>query len=81
MPIHHIVWKVAKLPSRLPEATLPSEQILEDMIVASPAILSEQWMIIGRQEDTGFGGRVDLLAIAPDGTLILIELKRERTPR
>ena len=38
-------------------------------------------MLIGRQEDTGFGGRVDLLAIAPDGSLILVELKRNRTPR
>ncbi|MGC2224599.1 MAG: hypothetical protein WA624_20725 [Methylocella sp.] len=81
MPFHHSVWRVAKSPSRLLETTLPSEQFLEDMIVASPEILSDQWMIIGRQEDTGFGGRIDLLAIAPDGTLILIELKRDRTPR
>lgn len=81
MPIHHSVWRVAKSPSRLLETTLPSEQLLEDMIVASPEILSDQWMIIGRQEDTGFGGRIDLLAMAPDGTLILIELKRARTPR
>jgi hypothetical protein len=35
----------------------------------------------GRQEDTGFGGRIDLLAIAPDASLVLIELKRSRTPR
>ena len=69
------------MPSRLPETALASKQLLEDMIVAAPEILSEQWMIIGRQEDTGFGGRIALLAIAPDGTLILIELKRGRTPR
>src|ERR1700726_1236249 len=81
MPIHHSIWRADKLPSRLSEGALPSEQLLEDMIVASPEILSDQWMIIGRQEDTGFGGRIDLLGIAPDGTLILIELKRDRTPR
>jgi RecB family endonuclease NucS len=38
-------------------------------------------MLIGRQQDTGFGGRIDLLAIAPDGALVLIEIKRDRTPR
>jgi RecB family endonuclease NucS len=37
--------------------------------------------LIGRQEDTGFGGRIDLLGVAPDGALVLIELKRDHTPR
>ena len=50
-------------------------------IFAAPQILSPEWMLIGRQESMGFGGRVDLLAIAPDGALVLIEIKRDRTPR
>jgi len=81
MPIRTALWKVAAQPEPLAESSLAKEQILEDMIVAAPGLLSEEWMLIGRQEDTGFGGRVDLLAIAPDGSLVLIELKRDRTPR
>jgi acyl-CoA reductase-like NAD-dependent aldehyde dehydrogenase len=60
---------------------LVSEQQLEEMIVVAPEILSSEWMLIGQQEQTGMGGRIDLLAIAPDASLVLIELKRNRTPR
>jgi hypothetical protein len=38
-------------------------------------------MLIGRQEKAVGGGVIDLLAITQDGSLVLIELKRERTPR
>jgi hypothetical protein len=38
-------------------------------------------MLIGRQENTGHGGRIDLVALAPDASLVLIELKRDKTPR
>lgn len=81
MPIHTAIWKVAPQPQLLAESSLVKEQLLEDMIVAAPRLLSDEWMLIGRQEDTGFGGRIDLLAIAPDGSLVLVELKRDRTPR
>lgn len=81
MPISHAVWTVSKAPVEISQGVLPSEQMLEDMIVAQPRILSSEWMLIGRQIDTGYGGRIDLLAIAPDGSLVLVELKRDRTPR
>lgn len=81
MPIKTQIWTVGGQPSQLHECILPSEQLLEDMIVSAPRLLSEEWMLIGRQESTGQGGRIDLLAIAPDASLVLIELKRDRTPR
>jgi hypothetical protein len=81
MPIHTTIWKVGAKPEMLAESTLATEQLLESMIVASPRLLSDEWMLIGRQEITGLGGRIDLLAIAPDGSLVLIEIKRDRTPR
>ena len=80
MPQRTALWTVSDQPSPLAEATFPSERLLEDMIIAAPRILSDEWMLIGRQERT-VTGRLDLLAIAPDGALVLIELKRDRTPR
>lgn len=81
MPIRTQIWTVSAQPALLRNAKLTSEQWLEDMIIAAPALLSDDWMLVGRQESTGQGGRIDLLALAPDASLVLIELKRERTPR
>ena len=81
MPVSQSIWRITQPPQRLRESALTSEKSLEAMIIAAPEIVSDQWMIIGQQEDTGFGGRIDLLAIAPDSSLILIEIKRGRSPR
>lgn len=81
MPIQHTIWKVGSKPELLIASKLASEKLLDDMIVQCPAILSAEWMLIGRQEKTQFGGIIDLLAIAPDGSLVLLELKRDKTPR
>ncbi len=81
MPIRTQLWTVDDKPEKMSEGKLHSEKLLEDMIVHSPDLLSDEWMLIGRQEKTAHGGIVDLLALAQDGSLVLIELKREQTPR
>jgi hypothetical protein len=63
------------------EVSIQTEALLEQMIVADPAILSDGWLIIGRQVRTTHGGFIDLLALNADGQLIIIELKRHQTPR
>jgi hypothetical protein len=59
MPIKHAIWTVGDKPTPLPVTRLATEQLLEDMIENDPRILSEQWMLIGRQEQTRTGGRIN----------------------
>jgi len=81
MTIQHAIWQVGENPSPLQPSQLPSEELLRTMIIQDTSILSADWMIIGREVPAYAGTRLDLLAIQPDGTLVLIELKRHRTPR
>lgn len=81
MPIHHAIWQVGKKPTPIQASKLDTEEQLREMIIQDPRILSSDWMIIGREVPTYASCRLDLLAIQPDGSLVLIELKRHRTPR
>lgn len=58
MPIKTDVWTVSTVPSKLLQSRLASEQLLENMIINSPGILSDEWMLIGKQENTGMGGLI-----------------------
>ena len=53
MSTRHSIWRVDQKPQALKEGQRDSQALLEEMIVAAPGILSPEWMIIGRQEDTG----------------------------
>ena len=81
MPIRTQLWTVSDHPTKMAETRLSSEKSLEQMIVHSPEMLSEQWMLIGQQVATSYAGVIDILALTRDGSLVLIELKRDRTPR
>jgi uncharacterized protein YeaO (DUF488 family) len=81
VPIKTSIWKVGSKPLALVPSELKDERLLEDMIENMPSILEEQWLIIGRQVVTSASKKIDLLAIAPDSSLVIIELKRNKTDR
>ena len=60
MPIQHAIWKVGATPEALTVSKLATEKDLEDMITARPEMISSDWMLIGRQVRTSFGGIIDL---------------------
>lgn len=81
MPIHHSIWKIGDNIDEVKEARLSSEEKLEDILQNNIEILNENWLIIGRQVRTKFNKSVDLLALDNVGSLIIIELKKKKTPR
>ena len=82
MPTEMSVWRIDEdHPRRLPAAVMPSERSLEDFLDRDPSLLGTRLLVIGRQVRTPQGKYVDLLAIDADGTLHVLELKRDKTPR
>lgn len=60
---------------------LSNERMIEDWVEADPRLLGFEAIIIGRQVPTDHGKFIDLLALDSKGGLIVIELKKDRTPR
>ena len=81
MPLELGIWRIDSGLQQGEATSLDGEARLEDILHKDISIASPNWMIIGRQVLTHFGKYVDLLAIDPDGQLIVLELKRDKTYR
>jgi hypothetical protein len=57
------------------------ESQLETYIESEPTLLGNDLLVIGRQVPTAYGGFIDLLAVDGEGTVHILELKRDKTPR
>ncbi|WP_366291822.1 endonuclease NucS domain-containing protein [Paenibacillus sp. AN1007] len=82
LAIKHGIWRVSGSDVRLVKnVTLDLEIELEEIIQSNPAVLDDNWLIIGRQVLTEFNTYIDLLAIDNSGSIIIIELKKHKTSR
>lgn len=75
------IWRIApEGPQRLPPGNVDFEEQLEDWIAQDPSLVESGLTIVGRQVGTE-ARPLDLLAVDPQGTWVVIELKRERLYR
>ena len=81
MGIEQGIWKLGHTPQKLRPTGLADEGQLEEQIMQDIAILNQDWLLIGRQVRTDFDKMIDLLALDANGNVIIIELKRDKTPR
>jgi hypothetical protein len=76
------LWRVAgDTLNQVPASALDAEGRLEDWIWKEPDILGMDLLLIGRQVQTPYAGRLDILALDADANCVILELKRDRTPR
>ena len=83
MPVGVSVWRVDGRKAVSVERATVAESLLEDILEDDIGLLGlpDTLLVIGRQIVTAFAGRVDLLCVAQDGTLFVVEIKKDRTPR
>lgn len=83
MPEEVRLWQINGSDSlkEIQRASLDLESRLEDWLERDITILARDLLVIGRQVPTGYGGFIDLLCIDAEGDLVVIELKRDKTPR
>ena len=77
------IWQVEDR-DRLKEikrSKLDLEARLEVWLEKDISMLSDDLLVIGRQVETDFGGIIDLLCLDRNGDVVVVELKRHKTPR
>lgn len=80
MAISQIIWSLdTKKPLQMDR--LLNEKELEDLLCTNIEILNKDWLVIGHQVKTSAGKYIDILCMDRDGDLVIVELKKDLTPR
>ena len=76
------IWEAqGKSLKEIPRTPLDLEIRLEEWIANDISLISSDYLVIGRQVQTAFGGVIDLLCLDSNGDIVVIELKKDKTPR
>lgn len=77
------IWNVSdgKTLAEISKSELQEEERLEEWLEKDISMISDNLLVIGRQVYTAYGKKIDLLCIDDKGDIVIVELKRQKTPR
>ncbi|WP_138416195.1 endonuclease NucS domain-containing protein [Sinomonas gamaensis] len=81
MPVEVGLWRIDERAERVHQRQMPFESKLEQLILDDPEILEAKLLLLGSQVPTRYGKFIDILGLDAEGSLHVLELKRDRTPR
>ena len=82
MPTEIKLWRIEdNRPKPVSQDKLDLESRLEGWIRDDIGLVNDDLLVIGQQVPTEHTGDIDLLAVDSDANLVILELKRDRTPR
>ncbi len=82
MPQTIRLWEVTpqNTLSEILRGPINMEHDLEDWLESDISMLDGNLLVIGRQVQTDFGKKIDLLCLDSVGNLVVVELKKSKTP-
>lgn len=81
MPLELGVWRIDGKVTPVTFTPLDLESRLQQILADDITIADPNLMLVGREVKTPFDKRIDILALDRDGQLVVLELKRDKTPR
>ena len=81
MSIEVGIWRIDDEANPVALKGMDFEQQLQEIVAADLSIVEPGLLVIGREVIMRSSGKIDILALDADGNVVVIELKRNRTPR
>jgi molybdopterin biosynthesis enzyme MoaB len=83
MPEDIRLWEIVDRDNlkELKRTKLDLEERIENWLEKDHSLIANDLLVIGRQVSTDFGGVIDLLCLDSEGDIVIVELKRDKTPR
>lgn len=77
------LWRVASGEKllELSRSKLNLEERLQEWLAGDISVLAPGLLVIGREVETDYRGYIDILCVDANGDLVVVELKRDKTPR